>query len=230
MQSCWGSWFFLFSSRRRHTRCLSDWSSDVCSSDLRGRVRVYGLRKECAGRAPRDSFQTSGGHRAASGSPTEDHGARAALRPRGAGASAARHPAGDHRGDADPERSDYPDKGHVVDRMFAISLGQERLHEQSVVCLCARRPLVTWEDIDQFVALTSSGAEDGVFSAVEIDLSSIRQSNGRTLAPGKAFADTGALYAFRRASLHRAGAFARLNLRPCLLSRFHSLPFETKED
>src|SRR5262245_62236193 len=26
-------WFF-FSSRRRHTRCLSDWSSDVCSSDL----------------------------------------------------------------------------------------------------------------------------------------------------------------------------------------------------
>src|SRR3546814_7741974 len=28
-------WFF-FSSRRRHTRCaISDWSSDVCSSDLR---------------------------------------------------------------------------------------------------------------------------------------------------------------------------------------------------
>src|SRR5947199_30443 len=30
-------WFleneFFFSSRRRHTRCLSDWSSDVCSSD-----------------------------------------------------------------------------------------------------------------------------------------------------------------------------------------------------
>src|SRR5262245_54534186 len=24
---------FFFSSRRRHTRCLSDWSSDVCSSD-----------------------------------------------------------------------------------------------------------------------------------------------------------------------------------------------------
>src|SRR5437899_9100239 len=28
------SLFFFFSSRRRHTRCLSDWSSDVCSSDL----------------------------------------------------------------------------------------------------------------------------------------------------------------------------------------------------
>src|SRR5205814_4292401 len=26
---------FFFSSRRRHTRCLSGWSSDVCSSDLR---------------------------------------------------------------------------------------------------------------------------------------------------------------------------------------------------
>src|SRR5438045_6901898 len=31
--SCWFILFF-FSSRRRHTRCLSDWSSDVCSSDL----------------------------------------------------------------------------------------------------------------------------------------------------------------------------------------------------
>src|SRR5216684_7406617 len=27
---------FFFSSRRRHTRCSRDWSSDVCSSDLRG--------------------------------------------------------------------------------------------------------------------------------------------------------------------------------------------------
>src|SRR6266498_5233544 len=26
--------FFFFSSRRRHTRCGRDWSSDVCSSDL----------------------------------------------------------------------------------------------------------------------------------------------------------------------------------------------------
>src|SRR6267378_1220103 len=28
----WGD--FFFSSRRRHTRSLRDWSSDVCSSDL----------------------------------------------------------------------------------------------------------------------------------------------------------------------------------------------------
>src|SRR5258706_5943044 len=26
--------YFFFSSRRRHTRLVSDWSSDVCSSDL----------------------------------------------------------------------------------------------------------------------------------------------------------------------------------------------------
>src|SRR5438093_13408438 len=29
-----GHGFFFFSSRRRHTRLVSDWSSDVCSSDL----------------------------------------------------------------------------------------------------------------------------------------------------------------------------------------------------
>src|SRR5262249_59410421 len=28
------SFVFFFSSRRRHTRLVSDWSSDVCSSDL----------------------------------------------------------------------------------------------------------------------------------------------------------------------------------------------------
>src|SRR2546429_5964982 len=32
---------FFFSSRRRHTRCSRDWSSDVCSSDL-----VWHLRRE----------------------------------------------------------------------------------------------------------------------------------------------------------------------------------------
>src|SRR3989442_16006759 len=34
--------FFFFSSRRRHTRCGRDWSSDVCSSDLIGRGTNYG--------------------------------------------------------------------------------------------------------------------------------------------------------------------------------------------
>src|SRR5437763_15925831 len=31
--------FFFFSSRRRHTRYIGDWSSDVCSSDLVARRR-----------------------------------------------------------------------------------------------------------------------------------------------------------------------------------------------
>src|SRR2546421_6087553 len=39
--------FFFFSSRRRHTRSDRDWSSDVCSSDL----RLYG-------RAPRGQRAT----------------------------------------------------------------------------------------------------------------------------------------------------------------------------
>src|SRR5258706_11767543 len=34
--------FFFFSSRRRHTRLVSDWSSDVCSSDLVARGHVVG--------------------------------------------------------------------------------------------------------------------------------------------------------------------------------------------
>src|SRR5437879_9535644 len=33
--------FFFFSSRRRHTRYIGDWSSDVCSSDLSGRWKTY---------------------------------------------------------------------------------------------------------------------------------------------------------------------------------------------
>src|SRR2546429_1725890 len=40
--------FFFFSSRRGHTRCSRDWSSDVCSSDL----------------APRPADERPGGHRA----------------------------------------------------------------------------------------------------------------------------------------------------------------------
>src|SRR6266576_4976963 len=33
---------FFFSSRRRHTRSLRDWSSDVCSSDLGGHFDAAG--------------------------------------------------------------------------------------------------------------------------------------------------------------------------------------------
>src|SRR5437764_8134353 len=31
---------FFFSSRRRHTRYIGDWSSDVCSSDLGSSMRI----------------------------------------------------------------------------------------------------------------------------------------------------------------------------------------------
>src|SRR5204863_1844633 len=32
-------YYFFFSSRRRHTRSLRDWSSDVCSSDLLAKTK-----------------------------------------------------------------------------------------------------------------------------------------------------------------------------------------------
>src|SRR5438046_10697734 len=38
--------FFFFSSRRRHTRLVSDWSSDVCSSDLAVQVEVDDARRD----------------------------------------------------------------------------------------------------------------------------------------------------------------------------------------
>src|SRR5438034_5283515 len=49
--SMWFAFFvFFFSSRRRHTRSLCDWSSDVCSSDLTRRAMrvdpVVALRYE----------------------------------------------------------------------------------------------------------------------------------------------------------------------------------------
>src|SRR5579872_5358053 len=43
-----GSVYFFFSSRRRHTRCGRDWSSDVCSSDL-GRQLVFRVSRKRLG-------------------------------------------------------------------------------------------------------------------------------------------------------------------------------------
>src|SRR5258706_3967238 len=50
---------FFFSSRRRHTRLVSDWSSDVCSSDLpysfgldapwSADEKLYGLQRALSG-------------------------------------------------------------------------------------------------------------------------------------------------------------------------------------
>src|SRR5207245_3465333 len=36
----------FFSSRRRHTRCYRDWSSDVCSSDLAITARGQGVFRD----------------------------------------------------------------------------------------------------------------------------------------------------------------------------------------
>src|SRR5438045_5622137 len=49
----WLVFLFFFSSRRRHTRCLSDWSSDVCSSDLEsvGRGRLSRSSRKSVRRA-----------------------------------------------------------------------------------------------------------------------------------------------------------------------------------
>src|SRR2546422_8368332 len=42
--------FFFFSSRRRHTRCSRDWSSDVCSSDLFVNLGGCSIRLSSRGR------------------------------------------------------------------------------------------------------------------------------------------------------------------------------------
>src|SRR2546426_9185696 len=42
--SRFNGFLFFFSSRRRHTRLQGDWSSDVCSSDLRHHPAIEGMR------------------------------------------------------------------------------------------------------------------------------------------------------------------------------------------
>src|SRR5690606_40225418 len=61
---------FFFSSRRRHTRFSRDWSSDVCSSDLKEKVRLnrlsysgkvlFRFRKEKVERSFADSKELHG--------------------------------------------------------------------------------------------------------------------------------------------------------------------------
>src|SRR5437016_7158768 len=59
---------FFFSSRRRHTRLVSDWSSDVCSSDLyrtmvcvpghgRGVDDIVGIDDHGQDRTSKDGYQ-----------------------------------------------------------------------------------------------------------------------------------------------------------------------------
>src|SRR3989449_10324615 len=60
--------FFFFSSRRRHTRCSRDWSSDVCSSDLLGNARHDACAAESLVPDPRPLWRADVG-RAVRGSP-----------------------------------------------------------------------------------------------------------------------------------------------------------------
>src|SRR6266498_4727545 len=50
---------FFFSSRRRHTRCGRDWSSDVCSSDLTAKRRAIDLVRREARRAGKEAEAVS---------------------------------------------------------------------------------------------------------------------------------------------------------------------------
>src|SRR5690348_17570993 len=57
---CWFSgvcyfFFFFFSSRRRHTRWTGDWSSDVCSSDLK--LGFGGFRCDAAYKVPAEVWR-----------------------------------------------------------------------------------------------------------------------------------------------------------------------------
>src|SRR4030066_1521020 len=57
--------FFFFSSRRRHTRFKCDWSSDVCSSDLRENSRSGPRRRHPPG-APLEDLRPLFHHEARS--------------------------------------------------------------------------------------------------------------------------------------------------------------------
>src|SRR5437879_10554246 len=55
---------FFFSSRRRHTRYIGDWSSDVCSSDLRPEVVGDTVALALPGLGHRVAHEDPGGARA----------------------------------------------------------------------------------------------------------------------------------------------------------------------
>src|SRR2546422_9284874 len=56
------SFLFFFSSRRRHTRCSRDWSSDVCSSDLRKDRIVSRMTSGVAGLFKKNKITWLQGH------------------------------------------------------------------------------------------------------------------------------------------------------------------------
>src|SRR5208282_1509340 len=59
MENC-NCFFFFFSSRRRHTRCYRDWSSDVCSSDLEELIENIDIGGPAMVRSAAKNFQSVG--------------------------------------------------------------------------------------------------------------------------------------------------------------------------
>src|SRR5438093_10039715 len=101
--------FFFFSSRRRHTRLVSDWSSDVCSSDLerhappvreardgtggvrpdaRQRVEPVDARRQSAAVRPCGAMQIAGAAVVAEAAPRSQYVAEARARQRANGGEA----------------------------------------------------------------------------------------------------------------------------------------------
>src|SRR3989338_7326975 len=52
----WATEVFIFSRRRRHTRWNCDWSSDVCSSDLKHKKPLRSWLKPKCGKAQRNNL------------------------------------------------------------------------------------------------------------------------------------------------------------------------------
>src|SRR6266852_247310 len=97
---------FFFSSRSRHTRCYRDWSSDVCSSDLVGRLRLH-LRGHPLPVKHRHRLRSP-----ADGEAAEDGAADLGFAPEGAGLLEER--GGAHAGGEDEDRAVLA--GHPVEQ------------------------------------------------------------------------------------------------------------------
>src|SRR5215210_5831790 len=180
--------FFFFSSRRRHTRYIGDWSSDVCSSDLRRarqpRARVEGLRDGgdggglplAPGRAPRrraaDPRARARARRARRGPPDRGDGARGA---------------GDPARDGPPRRRADP-RAHLARRAQAGHAhpprgGQGRAARRGLAP--ARRPMRTvYLGTSEFAADVLDRLAGGPHRpALVVTRPDSRRGRGRSLSP-----------------------------------------------
>src|ERR1039458_8686087 len=68
----------FFSSRRRHTTCLIDWSSDVCSSDLRASAAPASARQAWNSGSPHAASRSRRQEMARANAATQLHNGMAA--------------------------------------------------------------------------------------------------------------------------------------------------------